>query len=181
MSGAKTLIALTAMFACAVLSARCYGAEPGGDKAVETRYATVYAPDRGALISFGRKIGAITFFNREDGKSEELIGERIDEIVGRVRTRLDMYPGGLSFSIRIFPTYVEIQAAYAAFGGVQKPPIAFYSHKVKGIYVSLPDLTDGVLAHEIAHAVICFYFVTPPPGKMQEILAQYVDRHLWDN
>jgi hypothetical protein len=32
----------------------------------------------------------------------------------------------------------------------------------------------------MAHAVINFYFKVPPPAKMQEILAQYVDLHVWD-
>ena len=37
----------------------------------------------------------------------------------------------------------------------------------------------GVLAHEVAHAIINQYFAVPPPSKVQEILSQYVDKHLW--
>ena len=59
-------------------------------------------------------------------------------------------------------------------------PLAFYSHKTKTIHVDVSSITDGVLAHEMAHGVINFYFKTPPPAKMQKILAQYVDLHLWD-
>ena len=61
------------------------------------------------------------------------------------------------------------------------PPVAFYSHGMAGIYLTTERLNAGILAHEIAHAVINAYFVTPPPAKMQEILSQYVDRHLNDS
>jgi len=104
---------------------------------------------------------------------------RVDRIVERVRTFLDMYPPDLYFGIYLFQTYDEIENAYKTMGILGKAPIAFYSHRTKAIYISIEDITDRILAHEIAHAVINFYFVTPPPGKMQEILAQYVDKHLW--
>jgi hypothetical protein len=58
--------------------------------------------------------------------------------------------------------------------------VAFYSHRTKAIYISLKSITDRSFAHETAHAVINFYFIIPPPGRMQEILAQYVDKHLWE-
>jgi hypothetical protein len=60
-------------------------------------------------------------------------------------------------------------------------PVAFYSHGSRTIVISIDDITDRILAHEIAHAVICAYFLPPPPVRMQEILAQYVDKHLWDD
>ncbi len=43
------------------------------------------------------------------------------------------------------------------------------------IYVSFPDLTLGMLGHEIAHAVLSHYFVVPPPARVQEILCGYVE------
>jgi hypothetical protein len=105
---------------------------------------------------------------------------RVDRIVERVKAVFDMYPPDLHFGIYLFQTYDEIENAYKTMGIWGKAPIAFYSHRTKAIYISIEDITDRILAHEIAHAIINFYFGTQPPGKMQEILAQYVDKHLWE-
>jgi hypothetical protein len=43
------------------------------------------------------------------------------------------------------------------------------------IYVSLKDVSLGMLAHEVAHAIISSYFVVAPPEKVQEVLAGYVE------
>jgi len=91
-----------------------------------------------------------------------------------------MHPSELSFSIYLYQTYKEVEAIYRAIGGRGKAPIAFYSHRTKTIYVSLESITDRILAHEIAHVIINAYFGTPPPERMQEILAQYVDKYLWE-
>ncbi|MBI5885672.1 MAG: hypothetical protein HZB85_03715 [Deltaproteobacteria bacterium] len=149
-------------------------------KTLETRYADLYYRDDETLRSFGRQIGAISFFSRDGARTAELVAAQLEDIVSRVRRRLDMYPEGPRFNIRVYPTYLEIQAVYMTYDMNARAPIAFYAHAARSIYVSVADVTDGVLAHEIAHAVISIYFVTPPPARMQEILAQYVDRHLWD-
>ena len=38
----------------------------------------------------------------------------------------------------------------------------------------------GVLAHELAHVVVDLYFGVPPPQKIHELLAQFVETHLKD-
>jgi hypothetical protein len=35
-----------------------------------------------------------------------------------------------------------------------------------------------MLGHEIAHAIISSFFIVPPPEKIQEVLAGYVDYSL---
>lgn len=174
------IIILAALLLAVFFRATAYGAREAACETLETGYASIYCRNDGELISFGRNIDAITLFNRDKDKSRGLIARQVDLIVTEVRKHLDMYPSDLRFNIRIYSTYVEIEAVYMTFAASGKPPIAFYSHRTRSIYVSNENVTDGVLAHEIAHAVINFYFVTPPPSKMQEILAQYVDRHLWD-
>jgi len=96
---------------------------------------------------------------------------------------LDMYPFDLSIKICVYQSHRDIESAYShltPLGAFGKTPIAFYSHRSRTIYVSVENTGAGVLAHEIAHAVINFYFPEPPPERMQEILAQYVDKHLWE-
>jgi hypothetical protein len=147
---------------------------------METLYATVYYADDAALQDFGSRISRPGTFEKRDGRNPEVIKERLDRIVYRVRSLLDMYPQGLHFSIRVLSGYDELMDVYGALGATGNAPIAFYSHRRRTIYVSPERLTDAILAHEVSHAVINAYFDAPPPAQMQEILAQYVDKHLWD-
>ena len=62
--------------------------------------------------------------------------------------------------------------------GVDIEERAFYLHDLKTIYISVEDLSVGVLGHEMAHAIISNYFGAPPSGNIQEILAGYVDYSL---
>ncbi|MBI5048576.1 MAG: hypothetical protein HZB54_06490 [Deltaproteobacteria bacterium] len=146
-----------------------------------TQYASIYYLNDSDLNTFTRSIGkGFTFFGESQEKNPMLAKNRVDAIVERVRRLLDMYPPNLHFKVYIYPTYRELGLKYLGTGNFGKSPIAFYNHKTAAIYISLPDITGGVLAHEIAHTVINFFFAVPPPTAMQEILAQYVDRHLWE-
>ena len=66
-------------------------------------------------------------------------------------------------------------------GELQLNKVAYYEHKTKTIQISIDNVSDGVFAHEVAHAIISQYFSSPPPSKAQEILTQYVDKYLWSD
>lgn len=150
-------------------------------KAYETQYSTIYYSVDSDIGAFTRNIGrGLQFFGESHEKNPMLAKNRVDALVERVEQILDMYPSNLHFKIYIYPAYKDLSMQYLATGSLSKSPIAFYNHKTRAIYLSLSDTTDGVLAHEIGHAVINFFFPVPPPARMQEILAQYVDRHLWE-
>ena len=149
-------------------------------KTYGTQYSTIYYSDDKYFYDFTRKIGSgLQLFSEGQEKNPALAKNRIDRIVEQVQKLLEMYPPEFHFKIYIYPSYKELKLIYLGMGNLGKSPIAFYNHKAKAVYVSLVDITDGVLAHEIAHAVINSSFAVPPPARMQEILAQYVDRHLW--
>src|SRR3972149_1865130 len=149
-------------------------------KTYGTQYSTIYYSDDKYFYDFTRKIGSgLQLFSEGQEKNPALAKNRVDRIVEQVQKILEMYPPEFHFKIYIYPSYKELKLIYMGIGNLGKSPIAFYNHKAKAVYVSLVDITDGVLAHEIAHAVINSSFAVPPPARMQEILAQYVDRHLW--
>ena len=135
-----------------------------GDKILETKFATIHYNEDEEITHF---------FWRLSGKrvsltgNTELIRNRLDELVERVERLLEMYPAPFRFELRLKAHYVS-------------GSIAEYSHHTRSITVALDRLTDGVLAHDMAHAVINAYFPVPPPEKAQEILAQYVDKHLYE-
>ncbi|MCX5666928.1 MAG: hypothetical protein NTY34_01245, partial [Candidatus Omnitrophica bacterium] len=55
---------------------------------------------------------------------------------------------------------------------------SFYVHAYRTIYTSEESISDSVMVHEMAHAVIDNYFSVVPPAKVAEVLASYVDLHL---
>jgi hypothetical protein len=55
---------------------------------------------------------------------------------------------------------------------------AFYEPHTRTIFLSLEDLHAGILAHELAHFVLCECFAVPPPASVQEGWARYVESSL---
>ena len=153
-------------------------------RSVGTKYATIcYANEKG-LQKFSKSIGkGSSFFSDGSEKGPSETGKKVDSLVERVSILLDMHPFDLYINIYVYQNHNEIESAYThmtTLGVFGRIPIAFYSHRSRTIHVSVENISAGILAHEIAHAVINFYFPEPPPERMQEILAQYVDKHLWE-
>ena len=150
-------------------------------KPYQTQYATISFTDESDLHTFTGNIGTgLSFLLDSPEKNPLLAKTRVDKIVERVCSILDMHPLNLRFGITLYRSEAEFAAAYRATGISGSAPVAFYSHSTRSIAVITGKITDRIIAHEIAHAVLCIYFDTPPPARMQEILAQYVDKHLWD-
>jgi len=144
-----------------------------------TRYADIFYANEQDLHTFTRNIGSgIRFLTESPEKDPLLARNRVDRIVDLVGRLLDMRPPSLHFRIELYRTQGELDGIYHGHGMMGSAPPAFYSHTTRTITVALDTITDRILAHEIAHAVICFYFGTPPPARTQEVLAQYVDKHL---
>lgn len=131
---------------------------------LSTRYATVHYSDDSDLNDF---LWRLTGQKMTGPSVPQLTSTRVDELVERVQSLLEMRPAAFRFDIFLKKTYDGAGA------------IAYYSHETKSITAVAGRVTDGVLAHEIAHAVINASFSPAPPEKSQEILAQYVDQHLW--
>lgn len=147
---------------------------------IETNCCTIKYTDADHLRNFTLRIGGFKFTSTGLDDNPANVKTRIDEVMEKVQSILDMHPDDMHISIVLYPDHNSLTQIYRQFVLTRDVPIAFYAQKTKSIYVNVSSVTDGVLGHELAHAVINFYFVPPPPVKMQEILAQYVDLHLWD-
>ena len=91
-----------------------------------------------------------------------------------------MYPQNFHVNIIVYRKRDELWNAYEEIFKERKDYIAFYIHKFRTVYISLYDVSESVLAHEIGHAIIDNYFGILPPPKIRELLACYVDVHLKD-
>lgn len=90
----------------------------------------------------------------------------IDRIIMRAYSILELNPDKIRIMISVKEKY-------------EKGYIAHYDYSTNIITVYADRVTDGVLAHEVVHAILSRYFLERLPSRIQEIIAQYVDKHLW--
>jgi len=172
-------------------------AEPDADilqHSLETRYAVIRYQSVEDLKKFNRKVnyspGQLGFMQMFSSSSShgltDEITKKVDAIYVRVQKILGMRPKNKKVIINVYPDKKQLYAVYlkhkdTAFRNFNPSSKlrAWYIHKNNTIYVNSTDLHEGMLAHEIAHAVIDHYLLIRPPRATAEILAQYVDSHLF--
>ncbi len=151
---------------------------------LKTRNASVIYEKEDLLRKFNRnvRLGSLSYAarNRPSITVEDEVRNKVDVIVERVKAVLAMFPNNLNFTIILLHSDTDVQKVYAAKFRKKVDFISFYSPRDKTVYISVDDVRLGVLAHELAHVVIDFYYVTPTPVKIHEVLAQFVESHLED-
>ena len=131
-----------------------------------TKYTTIHYKDDADLSDFLWRLGGTRI---DFARDKDMASNRVDRIVERVETIIDMRPKDLHIDV------------YLQRGDLKYNEIAFYQYKTAAVYLSVDKASDGVFAHEITHAIINSYFTMPTPSKIQEILSQYVDKYLWSD
>src|SRR5512135_210208 len=151
---------------------------------LKTHHATIAYDKEELLRKFNRRVslGSLSYLlrNRRSITADDEVRNKVDVLVERVEAVLDMFPRDLKFRIVLLSTETEVQRAYKNKYGAAVDYISFYSPREKTVYVSVDDIRVGVLAHELAHVILDFYFGVSPPVKIHEVLAQFVETHLKD-
>jgi len=164
-------------------------------QSLETKYTVIRYHSLEDLNKFDKKIdyspgewGISRLFSSSGSESRmDKIGEKIDALYERVQEILDMRKKTKKLKINIYKdknqlkivynkTYKKSHRAYKS----SRHPRAWYIHTFKTIYINVDDLHEGMLAHEMAHSIIDHYLLVRPPPVAAEILARYVDAHLFD-
>ena len=135
-------------------------------KTFNTKYTAIHYKDDKDLSDFLWRLGGTRI---DFARDKDMASNRIDRIVERVETIIDMRPKDL---------HVDI---YLQRGDLKYNEVAFYEYNKAAVYISVDKVSDGVFAHEMSHAIVNRYFSTPIPSKVQEIITQYVDRYLWSD
>lgn len=192
----KIIIFLAGCSLYALLPCNTALAEPAGDllrHSLETRYTVIRYQSVEDLEKFNRKIdysrgqsGFMQMFS--SSSSHDLTDEitnKVDAIYERVQNILGMRKKNKKVIINIYADKKQLYAVYlkhkdTAFRNFNPSSKfrAWYIHQNNTIYVNSSDLHEGMLAHEMAHAVIDHYLLIRPPTATAEILARYVDSHL---
>lgn len=142
-----------------------------------SRYATILYHADDDRVAFTRSITpGLAFLNGNPRKTPTLTAAEVDRLTARVMKILDVRLADFHVLIYLYRRHAELEQSFPL--ALDSPPIALYDHRTRSIAISIDDASRGVLAHELAHAVICAAFPSPLPRGMQEILARYVDEHL---
>ncbi len=157
-------------------------------KIIESKYCTILCDPDVDIIKVNNKI-KIRFYDIDWGRYssknksvEEQLAEKFDCIFQKVEKILDMFPRKIHPKVKICRNQAQLDDTFAeTFGYANaKARSSYYVHKYTTIYTTQQTISQGVLAHEMGHAVIDHYFLILPPEKVSELLTQYVEMHLED-
>ncbi|MFC1645705.1 hypothetical protein ACFL2Y_00805 [Candidatus Omnitrophota bacterium] len=160
--------------------------EDSGWKVIESKYCTVLLHPDVKIERVNKKV-KIRFYSLDGsrfspkGKSvEEQLAEKVERIFKKVERVLDMYPDKIRINLKIFKTQAQLDEEYAKIFGENDEMlrISYYIHKYSTIFTTEQAIREGVLAHEIGHAVTDHYFLVKPSEKIKELLSQYAEIHL---
>ncbi len=178
----KRLLFITAIILlAAVFLQRCAYAE----QAIKSKYFNIYIGqgiDRTELL---QKLNAHYFlqlkaaFSDENYKSgidaDDQVARTLDAIYLEVSDVLDIHMYSFSIDLEILANSSALSDELYPYLQKKINTPSFYFYDKNRIYISFADMTLGMLSHEIAHAIVSHYFVVPPPIKVQEVLAGYVE------
>ena len=157
-------------------------------QSLETKYTIIRCQSLEDLKKFNQKVdyspgewGLKRLFSRSDStKMIDKLKKKVDALYERVQEILDMRKRMKKVTVNVYHNKKQLHAAY---WGIYKKPCklrAWYIYEYNTIYINANDLHEGMLAHEMAHSIIDHYLTVRPPGATAEILARYVDSHLFE-
>ena len=165
---------------------------------LDTKYATIEYQNPEDLKVFGKKInylpqswflGSLSDHSGSHKLSNE-IGIKVDGLFERVQKILQMKKIMRKVVVKIYTDKNQLKNAYAGIAGSSvrcyedhcvkefSSPRAWYIFESNTIFINVDDFHQGVLAHEMAHAVIDHFLGRRPPRDAAETLAQHVEKNL---
>jgi len=133
-------------------------------------YKVKYDPERSGLKGLFSSSGP-------DNLKDKVI-TKVDVLFKRVQQILDMRKKMDKVTINIYENKDQLKDAFFRIYKRQCRIRAWYRYRNNTVYINVRDLHEGMLAHELAHAIIDHYLLVRPPRATAEILARYVDSHL---
>jgi hypothetical protein len=150
-----------------------------------SRYITLTYTSQKQLDSFnenvdlGRKLGQFVRKKNVVTVEDEVLA-KLDTILEKAETVLDMFPNGLHIKVVLLDTLEDVSQIYKQKYGKNVEHLAYYSLSEKAVYVSVNDSRLEVVAHEMGHAIVDHYFDVRPPYNIHELMAQFTEKHIND-
>ena len=108
----------------------------------------------------------------------EITSKKIDLVFEKVQKILGMQKEMDKVNINIYQNKEQLHEAYSEIYQRTCNIRAWYRHANNTVYINANDLQEGMLAHELTHAIVDHYLLVRPPHATAEILARHVDSHL---
>ncbi|MEA2060887.1 MAG: hypothetical protein U9P10_10355 [Thermodesulfobacteriota bacterium] len=158
-------------------------------KILETDYLEIYYLNDEDLDSLDRHIeygdvssGFLGFGSsrKKGGDLKTQLAKKLDTLYTKVQRLLDMKKKTPRVRVKVFPNKKQLLNAYYRIYGKRADLRAWYIFEYNTVYLNVKDINEGMLAHELGHAVSDNYFGARPPRATAEILARYIDAHIHD-
>jgi hypothetical protein len=150
----------------------------------QSRYVTLQYSSKEILREFNSQLslsGSLSRMMRRNTVTiEDEAMAKVDIVVEKAETVLDMFPNNLHMTIVLLPTSADIAKVFFQKYRKNVNYLSFYSLSEKTIYISVDDTNLQVLAHEIGHAIVDHFFNVRPPYNIHELMAQFTEKHITD-
>ncbi len=160
-----------------------------GDKfwqSIETKYTVIYYKTLSDLKNFNNHINyppdtldpERRFFPGNSKVLQDRIEKKVDALYERVQEILDMGKRLNPVAIYIFHNNTLLNHAIHSISNKLGRRRSWYFHQGNTIYINANDLSERMLAHEMALSIIYHHLNLPPSQATAKILARHVDRNL---
>jgi hypothetical protein len=154
---------------------------------LKTRHTIIRYSNMGDLFKLNQMIqyyprdtGVKSLTGLKDVKTlSQILKKKVDALYERAQEILDMRKQVKTVVINVYPNKKALDAAYYAIFKEECPLRAWYLFEKKMVYINVEDVHEGMLAHEMGHHIIDHFFKVRPPETTAEILARYIDAHLY--
>jgi hypothetical protein len=131
-----------------------------------------------AAIKFGPSSLSSIFSSSSLQDSQNTLVRKVDALFQKVQRILDMRKEMRKIRIRVYSNAAQLHAAYEKIYKEKCEVRGWYVYEFNTVFLNVEDVHEGMLAHELGHAIIDHYLSVRPPRATAEILAKYVDMHL---
>jgi hypothetical protein len=138
-----------------------------------------------STVGFSSPQNSLVPCQSQDPAASELVA-KIDAIISKVAGILQLDPlKSPQLTIRFLKDGREVTKLFELFRPSQDRPLfgygslqAFYEPGSRTVILSLQDLHEGILAHEITHFLLCSGRFSPPAEHYQETVARHVESRI---
>jgi len=186
-TGTNILIAISILAASFVLcqpaSAESYNDGFNAAETLEGRYFTISVENGVDMQGLAMKVAvspSITAIIKESVASydSDKVADQLDLLFLAVSEIMDIRMRSFKCKVKVCKDASSLSAIALKLFDKETTAGGFYVVSLDTIYVDANSITTNVLGHELSHAVQSHYFVVPPPMKIQEVLAGYVEFQL---
>jgi len=153
--------------------------------AVETKHTLILYRTPEDLARFDRQLkygpssrGLKNLFAQQSADNlEDKVAGKVDALFERVQEILEMRRKMKKPTIFVHSNREELHGAYRKLFNRPCKIRAWYQYSTNGVYLNVRDRHEGMLAHELAHAITDHYLLVRPPAATTENYARYVANH----